>query len=966
MAKVEQSKLVRDYSGQSQSGVAGYLLAVSSVLLCTLISLQIAPIAREAPFLVFIPSVLLTLWYAGFRPAMLALFLSGLSVDYFFLPPLHVLYLSEPGFIKEVVYVFALGGCSWLIDRARRKAVQGIALRDRMIESSTQPIFITSLDHRATYWNAGASKLFGWREEEVLGRNIHSLLQTEFPRPLAELDAELHQQGSWRGVLKRRSKGGEAVITESSWTYDESTGSILQTDLIITGRVRAEAQAQENAAKLKTAVQSCRDAFLICDTSGGVVEWNEAYAYFLRIPAGEASPEAIEAAWKVIDLFYVSGEPVPAPEYPRARALSGQTVSQLDYELRRRDTGESWAGSYSFSPLHDLSGAVIGAVVTARDVTLAREMERELRRLNRALGAITRVNQVLMQSHDLGEEEMMCRAVEVIAVESGYPLAWIGVPEQNQERTVKAVAIAGRASEYARRVQVTWRDEPSGRGPTGTALREGAIQVSQNYAQDPRTAVWVRLASEYDFHSVISLPLKVEGQTVAALTVYSEQVGAFDHHEVAMMEELAGDLAFGVASIRNRIAAEEERQQRIHVEKQLQQAQKLEAIGTMAGGIAHDFNNLLMVIMAQIEVLSLDLEGAQAKRAQAVQRSASRAAELTRQLLAFSRKQVTQPSVTSVNTILNGFMSMTTRLLREDIEVKVSLCDNAWPVQVDRSQFEQVVMNLVVNARDAMPEGGHLTLETSNVVVNDEYILTHPLVPAGRYSMCAVTDTGTGMTPEVQAHIFEPFYTTKGVGQGTGLGLAVVYGIIKQAGGFIWVYSEAGKGTSFKIYLPVAATAESAEPEVAAGPVHVRTQSRILMVEDDPELRNIIREFLEGAGHHVVAAENPQQALDEAAAAVPSFAVLLTDVVLKGGNGRVLAERLCSQDTGLKVVYMSGYTPNAIVHHGVLDPGVQFLQKPFSRATLLRKIDDVLDPAQTAPPMPPQMQGAVTDGAAAH
>lgn len=951
-----QSTQLRHLAGQSTRGVWGYLIAVGGVALSTMLSLNMGSISREAPFLMFLPTVLLTLWYAGFRPAFTAIVLSGLAADYFLISPLYTLSLDRSGIIKEVVFGVGLGLSCWMIDRARRDAVKQIALRDRMMESSPQPIFITGLDHRVVYWNAGAAAVFGWSEMEVLGRNISRLLLTEFPEPLAELDRRLQNEGSWRGILRRRSKRGEPIVTESNWTYDAASGSILQTDLVITDRIRAEQAALASAAKLEAAIRSSRDAFLICDTQGNVVEWNDAYARFLRIKHPAPDAAAIEESFNLIDVFYPSGEHVPHTHGPRMRALAGETVSQLELELCRRDTGETWTGSYSFSPLRDHEGKTIGAVVTARDITKAHEMERELRRVNRALGAITRVNQVLVQSQSMSEERLYQRAVEVIAGESGYPLAWVGVPEQDEEKSIRAIAVAGRASNFVQGLKLSWGEAQVPQCPVGSVLREGEMHVVQDYLTDPSTAPWAPAAAQYGFRSMTAHPLNVDGSTVAVLTVYSEQFGAFDHHEVEMLADLAGDLAFGIASIRSRRAVEEERQRRLLVEAQLQQAQKLEAIGTLAGGIAHDFNNLLMVIMAQIEALSLDLEGPQVQRAAAVQKSASRAAELTSQLLAFSRKQVTQPTVTDLNHILQDFLPMTTRLLREDIEMKVSLCEKAWPVKIDRSQFEQVVMNLVVNARDAMPDGGRLMLETDNVIVDDEYIQTHPLVPPGHYSLCALTDTGAGMTPEVQAHIFEPFYTTKGVGKGTGLGLAMVYGIVKQAGGFIWVYSEPGKGSSFKIYLPVAEESVVSAEEPISGPAHARHKARILLVEDDPSLRGIILEFLESSGHEVVAAESPQEAAEVAGRSNPPIEILVTDVVLKGGNGKVLAERLCAMDKRLQVIFMSGYTPNAIVHHGVLEPGVHFLQKPFSKVALLGKIDDILDKSQRAQAVPPELR----------
>jgi two-component system, cell cycle sensor histidine kinase and response regulator CckA len=381
--------------------------------------------------------------------------------------------------------------------------------------------------------------------------------------------------------------------------------------------------------------------------------------------------------------------------------------------------------------------------------------------------------------------------------------------------------------------------------------------------------------------------------------------------------------------------------ERKRIEAQYLQAQKMEAVGRLAGGIAHDFNNLLMVIMGQTDLLMQQLEGAALERAENVKKSARRAAELTRQLLAFSRKQTIHPMVTSLNQILTGMADMVARLVGEDIEVKVTTCEKPWPVRIDRSQFEQVIMNLVVNARDAMPNGGLLTLETENCDIGGEYRAKRPLVPAGKYAMLAVSDNGAGMSPETQAAVFEPFFTTKELGKGTGLGLSMVYGIVKQNNGFIWVYSELGKGTCFKIYLPMEGANEAAkDDEDRSRTAKVTRKATILLVEDEENLQEIISEFLKTGGHKVILAGNVQEACRLGLERREEIDLVLTDVVLKGGNGKQLVQYFEAQGCAFKVVYMSGYAPNAIVRHGVLNPGTLFLQKPFSSSALLDKIEE--------------------------
>ena len=324
-------------------------------------------------------------------------------------------------------------------------------------------------------------------------------------------------------------------------------------------------------------------------------------------------------------------------------------------------------------------------------------------------------------------------------------------------------------------------------------------------------------------------------------------------------------------------------------------------------------------------------------------KSARRAAELTHQLLAFSRKQIVQPSILSLNPILAEMANMAAHVVGEDVEITTSFGNGLWTVKVDRSQIEQVIMNLIVNARDAMPNGGKLLLETANVDLTTEYIATHPLVPAGRYVRLVVSDTGVGMSDETKARLFEPFFTTKPPGKGTGLGLSMVYGIVKQSQGFVWYYSELGKGTSFKIYLPAAEAAQSAgEAELKHETVPVRDHPMVLLVEDEQSLRDVISEFLQSAGYRVIAAETDEEALALAAEHLAEIDLLLTDVLLRGRNGKELADDLRSKGCRFQVIFMSGYTPNAIVHHGVLDKSTPFLQKPFTRATLLAKVHEAL------------------------
>jgi PAS domain S-box-containing protein len=382
------------------------------------------------------------------------------------------------------------------------------------------------------------------------------------------------------------------------------------------------------------------------------------------------------------------------------------------------------------------------------------------------------------------------------------------------------------------------------------------------------------------------------------------------------------------------------------LQEQLRQSQKMEAVGQLAGGIAHDFNNLLTVIKgySQLSFFELKEDSPLRGNIEEIQKASQRASDLTRQLLAFSRRQILEFMVFDLNTIIRDLDKMLHRIIGEDIELVYLLSDNLGKIKTDPGQIEQVILNLAVNARDAMPSGGKLTIETANVVLNESYACSHADVKPGPYVTLSVTDTGFGMLQEVKEHIFEPFFTTKEKGMGTGLGLSTVYGIVKQSGGDIWFYSEKGLGTTFKIYLPnvdefpTELKGKETEEKLPIG------DETILVVEDELSVRGLAARVLERQGYVLLEASNGNEALrliQEHAG--EKIDLLLTDVVMPGMSGSELADRLKSSHTEMRVLYMSGYTGNSIVHHGILEPGIDFLQKPFSPETLARKVREVLD-----------------------
>jgi two-component system, cell cycle sensor histidine kinase and response regulator CckA len=842
------------------------------------------------------------------------------------------------------------------------------------------------------------------------------------------------------------------------------------------------------------------------------------------------------------------------------------------------------------------------------------EINKELRRLKRALRALSACNQALAQAGS--EQELLHQIADMIVRMGAYRFCWIGYAEQDAEKTVRPLAHAGHEDGYLSEVEVKWSDAESGRGPSGTAVRDNRICVVTDTSTDPSFAPWRESALARGYAAVIGLPLCVAGKPFGVLMIYSDQVGSFELSEVELLKEISNSLAFGITAIRSqeegrrataalreaearyrllveevpaisyvaetgatgpflyvspqvmkilgyrpeecmadprfwwdhlnpedhpvaeiedtweegrpiqieyrmrrydgseawirdealvvrdpdtgkrmtrglmvditdrKLAEEALRRseenyrlfvaqsseaifrtehvppipvdlppseqsrigmengyiaecndamarlygfhaakdlvgkrlsdflrkdnpvvqaflrafiesghrltewethapyaegkirtlrtsmigivekghlvrtwgiqrdvtERLHLEEQLRNAQQLEAIGRLAGGVAHDFNNILSIIMGHGELLLAALGGDERARnglAQ-IRRAADRAASLTQQLLAFSRKQVLQPKILDLNEAVADVQKMLARVIGEDIELVAMLHPSLAAVKADPSQMEQVLMNLAINARDAMPHGGKLTMETSNIDISET--LGRDLeLPPGSYVMLKFSDTGHGMAAATLAHIFEPFFTTKPMGKGTGLGLATVYGIVKQSGGSIRVESEIGQGSVFWIYLPAEPTSDRPQPEASGTAKVAGGTETILVTEDEPDLRELTRMFLEAYGYRVLEAASAEKAIEKAAMFPDPIHLLLTDVIMPGMSGRQLAEKILGKRPQTKIVYMTGYTDDMVMQHKVLEPGVQLLQKPFTKVELAAKVRGALDEKDAIP-----------------
>jgi PAS domain S-box-containing protein len=865
-----------------------------------------------------------------------------------------------------------------------------------IFENAVEGIFQSTPEGRFVTVNPSMARILGYDSPGEVIETITDITHQLYVDPVRRAGATRLQEE--HGVLQgfefeAYRKDGEKIwlsLNRRS-VQDEKGVELYREGSVedITERKRAEEALRASEAELRALFAAMTDVILVLDAEGRYQKIAPTDPAYLYKPSADLLGKRLHEVFPKEDVNFFLAH--------IGRALDEGQMHRVEYSLQISGT-EVWFDG-SVSPMSKDS-----VIWIARDITEHKRAEAELRgseaQYRRLLDTtyegvlmfdsemrITYVNQRLIEMLGVSAEEMIgTSAQEFVSetsradVEQRWQHRAVDIKEQYDLRLrskdgasdlwviVSATPIWGDNGEFIG--SLSMMTDITERKMAEEALRQSEERYRLLFERNPQP-MWVfdletlfflevneAAIHHYEYSREEFLAMTIKDirppedvpnllANISRITPQHEEAGIWKHRKkdgtIIDVEITAHELTF-YGRPAQMVLAYDVTERRV-LEEQLRQSQKMEAVGQLAGGVAHDFNNLLTVITgySDLTLRRLDNESPFRSSLEEIRKAGERAASLTRQLLAFSRKQVLQPKVLQLNAIVADVDKMLRRLIGEDIDPLTLLEPGLGQIKADPGQIEQVILNLAVNARDAMPQGGKLTIETKNVYLDNQYVRRHTAIQPGNYVMLAVSDTGCGIDAETQAHMFEPFFTTKEQGKGTGLGLSTVYGIVNQSGGHLWVYSEVGKGTTFKIYLPrVDGISEGGEARDIPAELP-QGRETVLLTEDEEQVRQMIRIILEMGGYRVLEAAEGEEALTLYKQHEGQIDLVMTDVVMPQMSGRELAQSLEVLHPGIKVLYMSGYTDDAIVRHGLLDQEIAFLQKPFTPDALMRKVREVLD-----------------------
>lgn len=826
--------------------------------------------------------------------------------------------------------------------RIETQLIESEAHKGAILESALDCIIAIDSQGLVTEFNPAAETVFGYSRTDVIGKELAELI---IPPALRDQHHRgmRHYQATGEGPMigKRieisamRSDGSEFPV-EVSINAVELGGSTVFTAFLrdISERNLVEDKLMSSEERYRDLVENAHDIIFTLDLSGTFTSVNKACEQITGYSFEEnqglkfqeiVAPEYLDKVKEMI-VKKLGGEPVTAYETEIVAKDGHRVAIEVNSRLMFKD------------------GIPVGVQGIARDITqrkldsqaLKKANERAILDYERLLERVASLALVLGNAREL---KTIFEALREFASVSA-PMTGIFVSLFDRERGLRTAAYAwsdGEEIDISELPPLEMVDSPNSR-----AVAENRVIMTDDFQSTMKGQPSINVGLDLDPRlpqSSLAVPMSVMGRVVGAIEIQSPELRAFRVEHATAMQMAANLAANAIENVRLMDA------ENLQAE-QLRQSQKLESVGLLAGGIAHDFNNMLTAINGYSDLTLRRMKADDPLRAniEEIKKAGGRSAALTNQLLAFSRQQILQPELVRINDVIIETSSMLERLIGEDIELVTVFKPNIGNVKADPGQLVQIVMNLAVNARDAMPTGGTLTLETSNVFVDREYAHLHVGVLPGAYVVLSVSDTGTGMTSEMQEQIFEPFFTTKDIGKGTGLGLATVYGIVKQSGGAIFVYSEIEHGTTFKIFLPRVDDGGESHPAIAdMQPKLALGNETILLVEDEELVRVLSRKILESCGYNVVEARDGIEAIEVFAKLEGKIDILVTDVVMPRMGGRELVEELLAKKPGLPVLFTSGYPDDAVVRHGILDGKANFIQKPFSIDKVALKVRDLLD-----------------------
>ncbi len=834
----------------------------------------------------------------------------------------------------------------------RKRAEKAISFQAHLLDTVEQSVIATDLDGIVIYWNQFAQKLYGWTAEETAGRSIMAFTTPEFVHEEAvEIMSQLRQGKSWAGELTVRNKTGETfpaqILNSPVFDDKENIVGIVGISADISERRRIEREKEQLNAQIES--QRQRLDTIIANVPG--IVWETHFSSELTQQVNFVSEYvetltgySVEEWMETPDFWFQLIHPDDRDAVKQdTQEFSSNSESVAKQQRWIRKDGEIIWVETRMIVLLDETGKSFGVRGVTIDITERKEAETAIAEANKR--AIREYERLMERLAELAESLGTARDLQTI-YRALYSFAAVSVPctgffisLYDAERNVR---LPGYATVDGEEIDISNLPpmEMSG-SPNSRAISSGAVVIEDDFqaAMADKPIVHIGMDQNPDLpQSCLVAPMSVMGRIVGGIEAQSNVLAAYTKEHATAMRMAANLAANAIENVR---LLEQERAR----EEQLRLSQKLESVGLLAGGIAHDFNNMLTAIngYSELTLRRLSKDDPLRRNIEEIKKAGERSAALTHQLLAFSRKQVLQSRVLDLNETITDTAQMLKRLIGEDIRLDTVLSPQLGRVEADPGQISQVLTNLAVNARDAMPEGGKLTIETANIFLDSEYVSQHVPLKSGSYVMLAVTDNGIGIDIETQQHIFEPFFTTKEIGKGTGLGLATVYGIVKQSGGYIWVYSEVEHGTTFKIYLPriddeVALEAVTGEAESAP-----KGAETILIVEDEDIVRALTRRILEESGYQVIEASNGVEALSIVERRDYKIDLLLTDVVMPEMGGRELAEKLALIQPNLRVLFTSGYTDDAVIRHNVIETDTNFIQKPFAFDTLAHKVRECLD-----------------------